>query len=277
MFEMSPMLILGALIWSFGITLLIQNKILVMITRTGFVRPNFKNNPIPVSAGVIFPVSLVLSYIPLLLVWPENQLLKAFIYIFVVTFASFLGLIDDFWGSREISGLKGHLGSLLKGKMTTGGLKALWGGVLSLVVALISGPLIYIPVNALLLALSINAINLLDLRPGRAGKVFILGALVFGIIGRQHVEIILLALTFGSICAFLPLDLKARTMMGDAGSNALGAALGLMAIWLLGLEARVILLVFLILFHLVTEKYSLTRLIAKNRVLNFLDMLGREK
>ena len=34
-------------------------------------------------------------------------------------------------------------------------------------------------------------------------------------------------------------------------------------------------LVFLVLIHILTEKYSLTKIIEKNKVLNFLDRLGR--
>lgn len=277
MMEIFPLIVTGALLLGFSITYLIQNKILEMITQAEFIRPNFKNNLIPVGSGVIFPASLALGYIPLLFIWPEKQLLKAFIFIFVITFATFLGLIDDFWGSRDTSGLKGHLGSLLNGHVTTGGFKAVGGGVISLLAAAVSEPLAMIPVNTLLLALSINAINLLDLRPGRAGKSFILGAILLGMAGKEQQEIVLMALLLGSLLAFLPLDLKAKTMMGDAGSNALGACLGVMAIWLLVPKAKFILLGFLIFFHLLTERYSLTQLIAKNRFLNFLDTLGREK
>lgn len=278
MLKISPVLIPAALIWGGCVTLLIQKKVLDMISAAGFVRPNFQGHLIPVSSGVIFPVSLTAACVPLIFLWPAKHLAQVFIYIFVITFAAFLGLVDDFWGSRETSGLKGHLGVLIKkGKVTTGGLKAVWGGILALVVAGVSGPLVHLPVNALLLALLINAINLLDLRPGRAGKVFILGALALGAVGYRQEEIILLALLLGGVAVFLPLDLRAKTMMGDAGSNALGAALGVMAVWLLEWPAKLILLAFLIAFHMFTEKYSLTKIIAQNRFLNFLDHLGRGK
>lgn len=270
-------MILGALTLGYCITFLIQKSIIEMIRQAQFVRPNFKNKPIPVGSGIVFSISLLTGYIPLLLILPENQWTNAFIFIFVVVCATLLGLIDDFWGSRETSGLKGHLGSLFKGRLTTGGFKAIFGGILSLLVATVVGPVSAIPVNTLLLALSINAINLLDLRPGRAGKAFILWAMLLGIAGWRQQETVLLAMLLGSLLAYMPLDLKARTMMGDAGSNALGASLGLMSVWLLEPRAKVVLLLLLIAFHLVTERYSLTRIIAENRFLNFLDTWGREK
>jgi len=262
---------------SFVITMTIQNMVMGMITRAEFVRPNFKQNLIPVGSGIIFPTTLVVAYIPLFLLWPQHLSEKAFIFIFVVTFAALLGILDDFWGSKETSGLKGHLGVLFKGRLTTGGFKAVWGGILALLVAVVSGELIMIPVNALLLALSINAINLLDLRPGRAGKAFIFSAVLLAAAGIGRQETVFLAVLTGSFLAFFPLDLKAKTMMGDAGSNALGGALGIMSVWLLSMEAKFAVLLFLVAFHLITEKVSLTKIIEKNSFLNFLDKLGRER
>lgn len=269
--------VLIAFIISCVITLLIKSTVLKMIEHAGFVRPNFNNDPIPVGSGVIFSLSAVLSIIPFVFVWPEPHLVKAFIFLFVITFTTFLGLMDDFWGSRETSGLRGHIGSLLKGHLTTGGLKALWGGMLALLVAIVSGPLEMVPVNALLLALFINAVNLLDLRPGRAGKVFIVFAIIMVVAGWGRYETVFLIMLIGSVVAFLPLDLKARTMMGDAGANTLGAGLGIIAVWIFEPFTKIVFLFGLFLFHFIAEKYSLTRLIAGNRILNFLDTLGREK
>ncbi len=271
-FRVATPLLLG-----FVITLSLQNKILGMISGASFVRPNFKQDLIPVGSGIVFPASLAAAYIPLLFFLPENSWDSAFIFLFVVAFAAFLGIIDDFLGSRETSGLKGHLGELLKGRLTTGGFKAVWGGLMSLLVAIVSGPVLAIPLNALIMALTINAVNLLDLRPGRAGKVFILTAVLLMVAGAGRWETALLAVVLGSLVAFLPLDLRAKTMMGDAGSNALGAALGLTAVWVLYTEVKWGLLLFLVIFHLFTEKFSLTKIIERNRFLNFLDNLGREK
>jgi hypothetical protein len=41
------------------------------------------------------------------------------------------------------------------------------------------------------------------------------------------------------------------------------------------LKVRVLWLVFLIFIHILTEKYSLTKIIENNRFLNFIDKLGR--
>ncbi len=277
MLETPVFLVVAPFLLGFVITLSLQSKILGMISSAGFVRPNFKQDLIPVGSGIAFPASLAAAYIPLLFFLPENRWDKAFIFLFVVAFAAFLGIIDDFLGSRETSGLKGHLGQLLKGRLTTGGFKAVWGGLMSLLVAIAAGPVAAIPLHALIMALTINAVNLLDLRPGRAGKAFILAAVLLVLAGAGRWDTAFLAVVLGSLVAFLPLDLKAKTMMGDAGSNALGAALGLTAVWILDSEVKWGLLLFLVAFHLFTEKYSLTKIIERNRFLNFLDTLGREK
>lgn len=64
-------------------------------------------------------------------------------------------------------------------------------------------------------------------------------------------------------------------MLGDAGANVLGGVLGLAVVT--GAPAAVQIFYFLLLvgFHVVTEKISLTEVIAKNSLLCFLDNLGR--
>ena len=64
-------------------------------------------------------------------------------------------------------------------------------------------------------------------------------------------------------------------MMGDTGSNVLGISIGILVAMGYGLGVRVGWLVFLIFIHLLTEKYSLTKIIEQNKFLNFIDKLGR--
>ena len=64
-------------------------------------------------------------------------------------------------------------------------------------------------------------------------------------------------------------------MMGDTGSNVLGISIGILIALGYTTKVRVSWLVFLVLIHLLTEKFSLTKIIEKNKVLNFIDKLGR--
>lgn len=261
------------------ITLPVRDKVLAMIVQGGFTRPNFKGMDIPLSAGVIFFISALPVSFLLLVAAPSAVGDTLRLYLFAMAAATCLGLIDDFWGARDTSGLLGHFRALLAGRLTTGAVKALGGGVLGLLLGaqLFPAQLWKIVDSSLMIALSINLLNLFDLRPGRAGKIFVLlclGLLPF-VFGRP--EMVPVAMVLGALLAFLPADLKAGAMMGDAGSNTLGVVIGITAAATLDGYYRAAYLALVLLVHVITEKYSLTRIISANPVLNYLDMLGREK
>jgi len=264
---------------AFIITLTIREKILGMIAEAGFVRPNFKGENIPLAAGVVFFISLVGALMPLLFIWPDTWREQALLYLLAMAGATFLGLMDDVWGSREASGLMGHFKALLRGRLTTGAVKALGGGVLALILAgqLFPGDIWRILDSALIIALSVNLVNLFDLRPGRAGKVFILIYFILLPTALGSPAAVPATMVLGALLAWLPVDLKAKAMMGDAGSNTLGIVVGLLAAATLEGYFRAGYLVALVIMHIITERYSLTKIIAGNAVLNYLDMLGREK
>lgn len=269
-------LMLLAALLSFGVAKFALNSVLQLIIEAGFVRPNFRGDNIPVGAGLLFFLSILPPAVLLLAFQSSDVHVTGIIFLFVIGAMTLLGMVDDIFGSRAASGLKGHIKRMLRGELTTGGLKLLAGGFISLAVAIIlSSGWLQIMVNTLVIALSINAINLLDLRPGRAGKGFLLGALLLFLAGWPSVKLCWLAITMGSLLAYLPYDLKAKAMMGDTGSNALGATIGITAAMVLPQTFKLGYLVFLIIFHLLTEKYSLTKIIEKNKMLNYLDQLGR--
>ncbi len=264
---------------AFIITLVTREKMLAMIERSGFTRPNFNGLDIPLSAGVIFFISVLPVSFLLLIAAPSDVGDALRLYLFAMAAATCLGLMDDFWGARDTSGLLGHFRALLAGRLTTGAVKALGGGVLGLLLGaqLFPAQPWRIVDSALMIALSINMLNLFDLRPGRAGKVFVLLCLALLPFVFNRAEIVPVAMVLGALLAFLPADLKARAMMGDAGSNTLGVVIGITAAAVLDGYFRIGYLALVLLVHAVTEKYSLTRIISANPVLNYLDMLGREK
>ncbi len=272
-------MVVGALI-----TWLVTAPVVEMISHSGFVRPNFKGESIPVGVGFIFLLVVIGGLTIDYLFLPGLLGQGAMLMLMGLAVITFLGLVDDFLGSRDYSGLRGHLKALLKGKLTTGGLKAVGGGVLALLITLAYlrpetwtfSVALDIIVSTLIMALSINTINLLDLRPGRAAKGFLLLAVIFSALLWGSDNILPLALIMGSLVLYLPWDLKARVMMGDTGSNALGLVIGMVAALSLQGAVKLFYLLFLVLFHVLTEKYSLTQLIANNKILNYLDQLGRK-
>lgn len=267
---------LVAVITGFFIARLICRPFLNLLRTAGCVHPNYLGQEIPVGGGVIFFFSFLLLSIPASLItsggFMEERIMP---FLFLTAVSTLVGVMDDVWGSRSVSGLKGHFGRLFRGEITTGALKAIAIGIGGLVIFLPRGEIWDGLLNAVLVAFWVNTLNLFDLRPGRAGKIFLLSALVLSAVAWRSPEILLLATTAGVLLAFLPVDLRARAMMGDAGANTLGAVIGLTVSWTLGLKARVGIFLALLFLHLLTERYSLTKIIARNRVLDFFDRLGR--
>ena len=66
-------------------------------------------------------------------------------------------------------------------------------------------------------------------------------------------------------------------MLGDIGSNAIGAVVGLITINLLNFESTLLILVFALLLNLVSEFISFSKIIDKIYPLRFLDSLGQKQ
>lgn len=276
-------------------TLVLLFFILHMLQDSGLIRSNYCGEQIPLCMGIVFVLgSTVANGLILLLkeifLWygrypswhgrviPIDSKAGLLLMIAVITMG-LLGLIDDLLGTRAASGLKGHFVMLLrKRKLTTGALKALMGGFVALLFSSFYSDCIIIWVmNALILALSTNALNLLDLRPGRAMKFYILiMVMIFGV-GLGRAELLFLAPIIGSVLVCFPFDLRARAMMGDVGSNVLGISMGIGVIWTFSTWLRFIFLILLIIFHIFTELYSLSEIIANNKFLSKIDQIGRRK
>ena len=265
-------LLLTGLVGTYAVIPFFKN----MLIASNVIRPNYKKDMIPVSMGLVFLPMIVINGIILAIFTTEyKNLLYLFMYIFGLIAMCLVGILDDIIGNRDVSGLKGHFKSLFKGKLTTGGFKALFGGFVGILISVaISKNIIDIGINTLIIALSTNLMNLLDLRPGRAIKVYLfLAILIFlTIVGYPKG---LLLLIVPSVLVYFAHDLKAKAMMGDTGSNVLGISIGILVAMGYGLGVRVGWLVFLIFIHLLTEKYSLTKIIEQNKFLNFIDKLGR--
>ena len=184
------------------------------------------------------------------------------------------GLLDDLRGSGKRRGLRGHLGALRHGEVTTGTVKLAGLAATGLAAALAEGgDPVDVAVNAGLVAGGANLLNLFDLRPGRATKVAALAAALIGSWGPASLEAV--AAPAGAAFALLPEDLGERAMLGDAGANALGAMLGAAAARTLPRSARAGMLAGIVALTLASEKVSFTKVIAASPPLNWLDMLGR--
>lgn len=198
------------------------------------------------------------------------------------------GLFDDWVGDRTSKGFRGHLHALRRGILTTGGLKLVGIGFLALFTAVSlywSGidSLPRIILATCVIALSANLMNLFDLRPGRAGKMYILG-LIVAFIALSFSPIIHLgiidsiALAFavlGPLIAVWRFDVGEKGMLGDAGANSMGALLGYLLATALPTWALLICTIALFAVNLLSERISFSAIIAGNKVLSIIDDWGR--
>jgi hypothetical protein len=254
----------------------------VIADRLGWERENYQGRRLLSSVGICFALVSLPSLILNLLEWPNLIPDEPILPALALVMAG-VGLLDDLRGSREVGGFLGHLRAIAEARITTGVIKAVVGGGACVAAGLLlaslpawTGKWRVWPglLDGVLIALCANAINLLDLRPGRALKGFwALGALALLLNVNQALSAAGLVLLASVIYA--PLDFRARAMMGDAGSNVLGAVAGLALVEALPIEGRIALVAVLVAVHAYAEFGSLSALIERNRALRWLDMLGR--
>jgi len=160
-----------------------------------------------------------------------------------------IGLADDLWSGPE-RGFRAHL----RGGRTTGVVKLVGIPAVGLLATRrLSG--------ALLVGLAANALNQLDTRPGRALKAYLAAALP-------------LDAPVGIAVLLLPYDLREMAMLGDAGSNALGALLGLNSVERFTGRGRWVAIGALAGLTLLGERTSIGAWIERTPGLAWIDRLG---
>ncbi|MHB0975663.1 MAG: hypothetical protein ACYC1U_00540 [Candidatus Aquicultorales bacterium] len=245
-----------------------------LLERNGRTAENFRGRPLVSFSGLLIPISLGAAYVFLGVLSPTAASASLPILALVLGAALF-GLIDDLLGTDEQKGFKGHFKSLLEGRLTTGALKALGIGAVSLAVAASVSPFPEALLDAAVISLSVNLLNLLDLRPGRALKVFLAAGGALTLLAPLPYPAGLAA-GLGAGAVLLKPDLKEEAMLGDVGSNALGAIVGAGLMVALGLPAKLLVLACLIGVQVYAERASITGLIERFEVLRRIDAWGRE-
>jgi UDP-GlcNAc:undecaprenyl-phosphate/decaprenyl-phosphate GlcNAc-1-phosphate transferase len=252
--------------------------------RVGLVRENWRGWVVAFPAGAVLVASALVTLAPLALLDDradldllDPDLRRWIVYVLGV---ALLGLLDDSLGrageSGSPRGWREHARAVLAGRFSTGAIKAV--GAFALAAYAVSGrgreELDYLADLALLL-LATNLFNLLDLRPGRAEKVFflLLAGLCLGGWTAEPLE--LLGIFIGPIVVGAWLTLRERAMLGDTGSNLIGAVAGISLLETLGDPARLIALGVIAAVNLYGEFRSISALIERVPLLRQLDSLGR--
>lgn len=187
-----------------------------------------------------------------------------------------VGLIDDLAGEGA-RGFREHLGSLLlRGRPTTGIVKLTAGVAAGAWVAvLMGGGPIRVAAAAVLMAVSANVWNALDVVPGRALKVAILALIPVLLASWEAPSGLLAGAALGASAALLPFDLLERGMLGDAGSNPLGFLVGFGLATVLPTPGVVVAAIIGILLQVAAETVTISHLVESVPPLRWFDGLGR--
>lgn len=302
--KVAPVLGVAWLVWSLAM-LLLQTVVDIAIER-GW--------QIPGAAGLVdrigtTPLALPFYVVPLIL----------------VAACVALGLVDDAFGTGGPKGFRGHLSALGRGRLTTGTVKMLGIGVLAVFYGATAASnvlersdpsgmslaakagegrhLVAWALAALVIALSANLLNLLDVRPGRSLKAYIVlvpapavafalatvaaynadaasyAAEIAGLVMQPWESAVvaggLVVVLLGPALAVWSADLGERAMLGDAGANTMGAIIGYLLTAVLDLAGLAIAAVVLLALNLLSERVSFSAVIERVPLLSFLDRLGR--
>lgn len=245
-------------------------------------RENYRGHHLPTASGLLLVAAVIAAAgvrtLLFLAGWDDAEVTGVDLVMLAVVGAfGFLGLADDLLGDAHDRGLKGHVGAAVRGRVTTGFLKLGGGAAVALVVAFARdgdrpG---WVLVDAAVIALAANMGNLFDRAPGRTLKVGLIASVPLLVVAGVDASGVALAVVVGAALGLLPSDLAERSMLGDTGANALGAALGLATICVATTGVRLGVAVVLLALTLVSEVVSFSRVIAAVPPLRVLDHLGR--
>ena len=266
---------------SFLIAAVVAPPLVRGLSEQGFVRQNYRGVPVAFPAGLAVPVAALLALIPLSLI---AELGDAEVFrpgtgaaVTYVVGVALLGLLDDLVGSEAPArGWRGHARAAARGVPSTGVIKAAGSRGLALFALSDQGRSAgeYL-LAAGVLVVATNLFNLLDLRPGRSAKALVLlgAALTIGALDANALWT--LGLFVGPILVLLPLDLREVGMIGDTGSNAIGAVAGLWLVLVLSTAGQAIALAVMAAVTVYGEFRSIARVIDRTPGLRHLDSLGR--
>jgi UDP-N-acetylmuramyl pentapeptide phosphotransferase/UDP-N-acetylglucosamine-1-phosphate transferase len=249
------------------------------------MRANYRGHRIPTSAGVLIAVAVLIveagrSLIGALGAGNQNVTPARNLMLVCVLGFALLGLIDDLLGDPDghggDRGFVGHVKALKHGRVTTGMLKLAGGAGIAIVLVATPGfpsgrTLI---VDALLVALAANLGNLFDRAPGRVIKISLFAYVPLVVVLGLGPVGVALAPVMGATAGLLGDDLRERLMLGDAGSNVIGAALGLAVVLGCAESTRVTVLIVIAVLNIAAELFSFSQVIDAIAPLRVLDRFG---
>jgi UDP-GlcNAc:undecaprenyl-phosphate/decaprenyl-phosphate GlcNAc-1-phosphate transferase len=227
-------------------------------------RPNYRGKPVLYPFGVI----LLIAAGAALAADPNRRL------VFLAGVGA-LGLIDDL-AAGSPRGLRGHAGAAIRGRLSTGAIKAT--GTTALAVYAIAGLDLGAPefvVAVGVLTLSAHVGNLLDTRPGRTEKALAMGALAVCLPSWSLAPLEPIAALLLPVAVAAWFTLRERAMLGDAGASLIGGMVGVLLVTALSIPALWIAFGMLMAISLYGEFRSISATIERVPLLARLDSVGR--
>jgi UDP-GlcNAc:undecaprenyl-phosphate/decaprenyl-phosphate GlcNAc-1-phosphate transferase len=267
---------------SLGVAVVIVPAVVHSLHNQGFVRPNYREREVAFPAGIGIVAAALVALVPLALIdeLGDSNVFRADTgpVVAYVLGVALLGLLDDLVGSQVSGprGWRGHARTTMQGGFSTGALKA--AGSLGIALFVLSGRGLsageYLLAVALLV-LATNLFNLLDLRPGRSIKALVLLGLGLTIGSADAHPLWTIGLFAGPMLVLLPLDLRERAILGDTGSNVVGAVAGFWLVLTLNTLGQAIALGLIAIATVYGEFRSISALIERTPGLRHLDSFGR--
>lgn len=294
-------------------------RMLVPGLASGRLVTNYRGRSIPTGLGLVWPIwaALVMlagqvvafaglaaagrTTVGVSVQIQAERVLAAPVVLVLGAFA--LGFADDIFGTSAEKGFRGHLRALGAGRLTTGGLKLIGIGLFAAVAVSPAIPSaqdragwfgtvgVWV-LQVLAIALTANLVNLLDLRPGRAlkGYLVLVVPATLMIAFRWHgiargdqaaiadaatIALGTLAVLVGPVAAVWRLDLGEKAMLGDGGANPAGALAGFVVAAALPVWALVLYVALVLVANLGAERVSFSEIVDRTSVLRWIDGLGR--
>jgi UDP-N-acetylmuramyl pentapeptide phosphotransferase/UDP-N-acetylglucosamine-1-phosphate transferase len=287
------------LILAAALAIVIAPPALSVLAAGPLARQNYRGRTLACPLGVVVLAAAAVALGPLALVQQlgHTTVLRpelAWVAVYVLGVAA-LGLADDTF-SGDARGWRGHAATVLRGGFSTGALKAVGAAGLALYVMVArpymahvlasfgvpTTPVVllrpstgHVLLGAAVLVLATNLFNLLDLRPGRAVKAFVLlgAALTLGAANLHPLWT--LGVFAGPVLVVGLYDLRERGLLGDTGANLIGALAGAWLVLTLSTAGQIVALIVLVVITAYGEFRSISSLIESTPGLRRLDSIGR--
>lgn len=299
---------LGLVIATLMVPSLFTVAVLRVVVREVPPYSNYRGRPVMLGLGMAWLFVALVGYLGAVCLPTLPAFLQYFItvLIFPLVVVMFgVGSLDDWFGQYSQSrGFRAHLATLKNFTMSTGMLKLAVLFVMAPAVSVhlfttchifwgMDYRLIHVLGGAFVIIFSAHFINLMDLRPLRAAKVYIGGAtaiigvglaLAVTVLSNMDISMVtpvgnaVILLIFTLLPPLITWRFEAReeAMLGDGGANAMGAYLGALACIFLKPSWLPWLALILFALNLIFDNISFSSLVDRSAVLTRIDMWGRK-